>query len=125
MNQNKMSLLKIFSVILREKAKSETEFRSISPEMVKHFSRKELIEIITKIYDGKVPQEYNLMEMENDELLKLISDDMHIISYVTQKWSKEVATLPPEPIKNSTPPVASVSTSVTKNLADKDKEKLK
>ena len=94
MNENKIALLKIFSIILKDRAKSEIQYQDISPEMLKFFSRKELIEIITHNCDGKFPQDYNLAEMENEELLQLIGDDFNIISYVMSKWSKEAVTLP-------------------------------
>jgi hypothetical protein len=94
MNENKTALLKIFSAVLKERVKSEPQYQSISTEMVKHFSRKELIEIITHNFEGEVPSEYNLVEMENNELLQLIGDDFKIISYVMSKWSKEVSLLP-------------------------------
>lgn len=94
MNENKIALLKIFSIILKDRAKSEIQYQDISPEMLKFFSRKELIEIITHNCDGKFPQDYNLAEMENEELLQLIGDDFSIISYVMSKWSKEAVTLP-------------------------------
>lgn len=94
MNENKTALLKIFSAVLKDRVKSEPQYQSISTEMVKHFSRKELIEIITHNFEGEVPSEFNLVEMENNELLQLIGDDFKIISYVMSKWSKEVSQLP-------------------------------
>lgn len=94
MNENKTALLKIFSAVLKDRVKSEPQYQSISTEMVKHFSRKELIEIITHNFEGEVPSEYNLVEMENNELLQLIGDDFKIISYVMSRWSKEVSQLP-------------------------------
>ncbi len=94
MNENKIALLKIFSIILKDRAKSEIQYQNISPEMLKFFSRKELIEIITHNCDGQFPKDYNLAEMENEELLQLIGDDFNIISYVMSKWSKEAVTLP-------------------------------
>lgn len=94
MNENKIALLKIFSIILKDRAKSEIQYQNISPEMLKFFSRKELIEIITHNCDGQFPQDYNLAEMENEELLQLIGDDFNIISYVMSKWSKEAVTFP-------------------------------
>jgi len=94
MNENKTALLKIFSTVLKDRVKSEPQYQSISTEMVKHFSRKELIEIITHNFEGEVPSEFNLVEMENNELLQLIGDDFKIISYVMSKWSKEVSLLP-------------------------------
>ena len=94
MNENKTALLKIFSAVLKDRAKSELQYQLISPEMLKFFSRKELIEIITHNCDGQFPADYNLAEMENEELLQLIGDDFSIISYVMSKWSKEAVTLP-------------------------------
>lgn len=94
MNENKTALLKIFSTVLKDRAKSEPQYQSISTEMVKHFSRKELIEIITHNFEDEVPSEFNLVEMENNELLQLIGDDFKIISYVMSRWSKEVSQLP-------------------------------
>ena len=94
MNENKTALLKIFSTVLKDRVKSVPQYQSISTEMVKHFSRKELIEIITHNYEGEVPSEFNLVEMENNELLQLIGDDFKIISYVMSRWSKEVSQLP-------------------------------
>ena len=87
------SLLKIFSTVLRDRSKSEQQFQTITPEMVKFFTRKELIEIITHNFNGNVSQ-YNLVEMENEEILLLIGDDYRIISYVMSRWSKEISQLP-------------------------------
>lgn len=95
MDDKKQALHKIFSAVLKERSKAEHEFREISPEILRHFSRKELIEIITsKIYNGTVPPEINLVEMENGELLSIIGDDMYIIAYVSEKWSEGVLSLP-------------------------------
>lgn len=90
MDTTKQSLLKIFSGILKKRVNAEQNQLDISPVLIKYFSRKQLIEIITSIYNGSIPKEYNLVEMENEELLKVIADDMFIISYVTYQWSKEL-----------------------------------
>lgn len=87
------SLLKIFSTVLKDRSKSEQQFQTITPEMVKFFTRKELIEIVTHNFNGNVSQ-YNLVEMENEEILLLIGDDYRIISYIMSRWSKEVSQLP-------------------------------
>jgi hypothetical protein len=55
----------------------------------RYFSRKELIDIIKKRFDGSIPKEHNLAEMENEELVALIEDEMYIISYVTETWTRE------------------------------------
>ncbi|MBB4807108.1 hypothetical protein HNP38_002412 [Chryseobacterium defluvii] len=87
------SLLKIFSTVLRDRSKSEQQFQTITSEMVRFFTRKELIEIVTHNFNGNVSQ-YNLVEMENEEILLLIGDDYRIISYVMSRWSKEISQLP-------------------------------
>lgn len=126
MKENKLALMKLFSLVLKDRAKSEAEFREISPEMVKFFSRKELIEIITKIFDGNVPEEYNLVEMENAGLLSLIGDDLFIISYVTEIWSKEVASLPIRPVHSFIPAsVAAASAKINANSSAVKKEEEK
>ena len=94
MKENKQSLMKLFSLVLKTRAKEENQTKQISPDLLKYFSRKELIEIINHIYDGVIPEEYELVDMENGELLKVIGDDFSIISYVTNKWSKEASSTP-------------------------------
>lgn len=104
MKENKQSLMKLFSLVLKDRAKEEKPTKQISPELLKYFSRKELIEIINHIYDGIIPEEYQLVDMENAELLKVIGDDYSIISYVTNKWSKEVSSETFEIISPEKPP---------------------
>ena len=94
MNENKTALLKIFSTVLKERSKTEPQYQSISPELVKFFSRKELIEIVTHNFEGTIPETYNLAEMENSEIMLLIGDSYSVISYVMSRWSKEVSQLP-------------------------------
>ena len=94
MNENKTALLKIFSTVLKERSKTEPQYQSISPELVKFFSRKELIEIVTHNFEGTIPETYNLAEMENSEIMLLIGDSYSVTSYVMSRWSKEVSQLP-------------------------------
>lgn len=90
MDTRNQSLLKIFSGMLKKRASTDTDHLDISAVLIKYFSRKQLIEIITSIYNGSIPKEYNLVEMENEELLQVIADDMFVISYVTYQWSQEL-----------------------------------
>ncbi|WP_298507403.1 hypothetical protein [uncultured Kordia sp.] len=90
MDDTKKSLLKIFSGILKRRSSTENNTLEVTSLLIKYFKRKELIEIITSIYNGSIPKEYNLVEMENEELLNVIADDMFVISYVTYNWSKEI-----------------------------------
>lgn len=115
MKENKQALMKLFSLVLKDRAKDEKQTKQISPELLKYFSRKELIEIINHIYDGVIPEEYELVDMENSELLKVIGDDYSIISYVTNKWSKEVSSAPFEII-----PAESKKDEIIGNVKPKD-----
>lgn len=98
MESEKRALMKLFSLMLKNRAKEGKPYKQISPDLLKFFTRKELIEIINHIYDGVIPEEYKLVDMENRELLNIIDDDFSIISYVTNKWSKEALTAPIEVI---------------------------
>ena len=98
MDREKCALMKLFSLMLKNRAKEGKPYKQISYDLLKFFSRKELIEIINHIYDGVIPEEYQLVDMENADLLKVIDDDFSIISFVTNKWSKEVLPAPVESI---------------------------
>lgn len=89
MNTETQNLMKHFASVLRGRAIGKLETPSINSGVTRYFSRKELIEIVKKRFDGSIPKEHNLLEMENVELLELIGDEMYIIAYVTEKWSKE------------------------------------
>ena len=98
MDKEKCALMKLFSLMLKNRAKEGKPYKQISYDLLKFFSRKELIEIINHIYDGAIPEEYQLVDMENADLLKVIDDDFSVISFVTNKWSKEVLPAPVESI---------------------------
>ncbi|PVV50446.1 hypothetical protein [Chryseobacterium sp. HMWF035] len=91
MDTNKQSLLKIFSVLLKKKAaeKESTETKTISPVLIKYFSRKELVEMVSQTYGEQLPEGKNLLELENEEILNLIESDYQIIIYMCEKWLKE------------------------------------
>lgn len=91
METNKKSLMKHFSTVLRKRALSKTEVNEpINPQILKFFTRKDLLQIIADKHDGTIPKEYNLVELENKELLAIIGDDMYIISFITQQWCEEI-----------------------------------
>lgn len=86
-------LMKHFATILRGRATGKLKIPSIDTNVMRYFTRKELIEIVSKRFNSTIPKEHNLMELENKELLELIGDDMYIISYVTEQWSKDIASI--------------------------------
>ncbi|MCF2221056.1 hypothetical protein H9Q08_17355 [Chryseobacterium sp. PS-8] len=91
MDTNKQSLLKIFSVLLKKKAaeKEPSSAKTISPVLIKYFSRKELVEMVSQTYGEQLPEGKNLLELENEEILNLIESDFQIIIYMCEKWLKE------------------------------------
>lgn len=105
------NLMKHFASVLRGRAMGTLVIPSISTSTLKYLSRKELIEMVKKRFDGTIPKEHNLVELENEELLNLIEDEMLVIAFITDKWSKEpmksngtkVSTkVKPVPVKKST-----------------------
>ena len=89
MEDNKKQLMKYFATVLRNLALEKETESLMSRNLVFYFSRKELIEILKKKFGGTIPKEHNLAEMENRELLELVDNELFIISYVTERWSKE------------------------------------
>ena len=89
METHREHLMKHFASVLRGRALGKLKAPSIDPNVSRYFSRKELIDIIKKRFDGSIPKEHNLAEMENEELVALIEDEMYIISYVTETWTRE------------------------------------
>ena len=120
----KQALLKHFSSVLSKRAKTNVS-EGISPSILKHFSRRELIEILLSKYTASrpLPKQYNLMEMENEELLSLIGDDMFILSYLAQKWCAEVEVPPVLETPTSLPPKEKPKVSPSKPTKEKSKAK--
>lgn len=88
MKTDTTNLMKHFATILRNRAVGRND-ASLDPVILKYLSRKELIEIIREKFSGTIPKQYDLIELENGELLSIIEDDMYIIAYCTKKWSRE------------------------------------
>lgn len=91
MKTNKEQLMKYFATVLRNRTLGKETDSLMSKNLAFYFSRKELIEILKKKFYGTIPKEHDLVELENKDLLQLIGDELFIISYVTEKWSKEIS----------------------------------
>lgn len=89
MEQNKQQLMKYFASVLRNQALGKQTDNLMSKNLSFYFTRKQLIEMVTKHFNGSIPKEHNLVELENKELLELIDNKLFIISYVTGLWSTE------------------------------------
>lgn len=125
--QNTQELQKYFASVLRKRSKGEVKTDSIDPSIIKFFTRKELINILTQKYDGKLPKEVNLIELENEDLLQLIEDELMILAYLVPKWideelTSQKSTTKPAAILKPEPPAAKES---SKNLDQKNEQEKK
>lgn len=89
MKNNRKQLMKHFASVLRNRALDKPMKNKTNTLVVRFFNRQELIEILKKQFEGSIPKEHNLMEMENEELFGLIGNEMYLISFMTEKWSRE------------------------------------
>lgn len=99
--EKNQQLMKHFSVFLKNRASGKiTPKDGVSDSLLKHFSRKELIEVLTRKGNGKIPSEWNIAELENEELLSLIGDEMFILSYYVEQWAKGSNVIPKQSLNN-------------------------
>ena len=91
MNTENKELMKHFAIILRKRASAENETaRKTDPLILRYLSRKDIVTIVSEMYKGKVPGNPDLALLENEELLKLIPDDLFIISHILNGWCTEL-----------------------------------
>lgn len=88
--EHRKQLMKYFGTVLKNRALGKETNNLMTRNLPFYFTRKELIEIITKRFNGNIPKEHNLVELEKKELLALVGDEMYIIAYLTGQWSEEI-----------------------------------
>lgn len=88
MHEHKEQLMKYFSLVLKKRSNENAE-KGTDKKVLKYLSRKDLIDVVNYRYDGKLPTNINLVEMENEGLLSLIQDELYIVAYVVQQWCDE------------------------------------
>ena len=118
MKTNDQLLLKHFSSVLRNRANGNHE--PISPTLLKYLSRKDLVEVVKKIHNGNIPKELDLALMENEELLSIIKDEMYVIAFITERWSKE-QTL--KVLSDNKDVIKKMDTAISKAVANEKKDK--
>ena len=118
MKTNDQLLLKHFSSVLRNRANGNHE--PISSTLLKYLSRKDLVEVVKKIHNGNIPKELDLALMENEELLSIIKDEMYVIAFITERWSKE-QTL--KVLSDNKDVIKKMDTAISKAVANEKKDK--
>ena len=87
MKPETVKLLKYFASFFRNLA-GGTESTTTNPIVLRYVSRKDLIGVIKQHFDGTLPKDLNIAEMENQELLDIISSELAIIAFILSKWSQ-------------------------------------
>lgn len=89
MHEHQEQLMKYFSLVLKKRSNENAE-KGTNKKVLKYLSRKDLIDVVNYRYDGKLPTNVNLVEMENEGLLSLIQDELYIVAYVVQQWCGDI-----------------------------------
>lgn len=105
MEDNRKQLMKHFATVLKNLSLGKTTDNMISENLVHYFSRKALLEMVHKRFNGKIPKEINLVEAEKQDLLSFIGNELYIITYTVEKWCEDidVKEQPKEPVKKQDP----------------------
>lgn len=82
-------LLQQHLVLIEEKGA-----KSVNSDWEGFFSRKELLAMIDFLYDNEHLKKYTLLNMENDELLKFIYSDYHVIRCVIHALQQGIVATP-------------------------------
>ena len=110
MDDNRKQLMKHFSTVLKNLSVGKKTENMMSENLAHYFSRKELIEMVNRRFNGKIPKEINLVEAEKIDLLSFIGNELYIITYTVEKWCKEMEAKPKEPAKKQEPPKTETKT---------------
>ena len=116
---NTHELQKYFASVLRKRSKGASSDDAIDPSILKFFTRKELVAILNQKFDGKLPKDVDLVELENEDLLQLIGDDLFILSYLVPQWISQELEMQQEASKDA----KSVGTATTSSSTGKTEEK--
>ena len=85
-------LMKHFATILRDKANGKET--KLDRRVFSLLTRKQIAEIIKQSNGGTLPKDLDIAFMENYELFDHVKDDMQVIAYMTDFWSKNSKQFP-------------------------------
>ncbi len=85
----KQQLMKRFSVMLKNRVVGKESKQGSRDVLLESLSRKDLIEILNRKSGGSIPEDWNIAELEKEELLDKVGDEMFILAYFVESWCAE------------------------------------
>lgn len=90
MRSKKRIVINYFLRALKDKMQWEDCVDEISLRWLKIYNKAELKEIVKWLFMQKIPEEMDLDNMDEEELLLAIGDDYHILGYLLDQMDKEL-----------------------------------
>jgi hypothetical protein len=117
---NKNTLLRIFSLILKNRSK-DTQYPPLTLSLMEYYTRKDLIEIIKSRCKDNPEDEFDfsddqnlvfLTECEKIDLFKLVKDDLYLMAHTFKLWADEIKIAKPQTKENNVQNILPESTEV-------------
>lgn len=89
MNPKIRVTLHYFLKVLEKRLSNEKQ-ETVHPLFFKLFTKEELVEILSWLYNGNIPQSYIISQMSAQEVLDAIASERSILVYIVQLWDKEL-----------------------------------
>ncbi len=86
----KQQLMKRFSVMLKNRVMGKESKEGPREVLLENLSRKDLIEILSRKSGGSIPEDWNIAELEKEELLDKVGDEMFVLAYFVEFWCAEL-----------------------------------
>lgn len=90
MKSKKRIIINYFLRSLQDKMQCENSVDAISSKWLKIYSKEELKGIVKWLFMQKVPEEIDLDNMDEEELLETIGDEYHILGYLLHTMQEEL-----------------------------------
>lgn len=90
MRSKKRIIINYFLRALKDKMQWEDNVDQISLRWLKIYNKAELKEIVKWLFMQKIPEDMDLDNMDEEELLEAIADDYHILGYLLDQMDKEL-----------------------------------
>lgn len=90
MNQNKNRLLAMYFIKSLQQRMRTNSWGTIHPVFIHILSQEELQAIVKWLYADKSIEELEVSTKDKKELLALIGDDLHILSFTIERWNESL-----------------------------------